>query len=155
MLLPGLSGSYLLSILGVYPLVIGAVADFSHALKGLSFDAEAFRVLFSLGLGILCGMAVFSRVVAYALKHYHDATLGLLIGFMLGALRAVWPYWSYAYELLPLKLDKGVQIVPLQAEAPDWTLASTWQGLGIALLACAAVLMIELWAARSRCAADS
>lgn len=92
MLLPGISGSYLLSILGVYPLAIGAVKDFTTSLKQFSFNTEASMILFNLMIGIAIGAALFSRIITWLFTHYHDTTIALLTGFMIGALRSVWPF---------------------------------------------------------------
>ena len=92
MLLPGISGSYLLSILGVYPLAIGAVKDFTVSIKQFSFNPEASMILFNLMIGIAIGAALFSRIISWLLTHYHNSTIALLTGFMIGALRSVWPF---------------------------------------------------------------
>lgn len=110
MLLPGISGSYLLSILGVYGIVIMALADFLNGIEKGIFETEAFVILLSMLIGIVLGAIMFSRVVSWMLKHYHDMTIAILTGFMIGALRAVWPFWTYVYYYLPLKLEKGPQL---------------------------------------------
>jgi putative membrane protein len=121
LLLPGISGSYLLTLLGVYPVVIGALADFLAAAKQLHFDQESFFVLFSLFLGIIGGVAVFARFVSWLLNRYPSGAIAALSGFMIGALRSVWPFWSYEYILLPLKLHKGPQLLPLDPILPSLT----------------------------------
>lgn len=143
MLLPGISGSYLLSILGVYPLVIGAVADLTGAAKSLRFDADAFILLANFLVGILIGAALFSRIISWLFARCRDAVVALLIGFMVGALRAVWPFWSYAYELLPLKLDSGVQLIPEAPYFPDPYAAFFWISLGVAASAFLLVVCLE------------
>lgn len=117
LLLPGISGSYLLTLLGVYSLVIGALADLVSSLKHLAFDKDAFFILFSLGSGMIVGLMIFSRGVSYLLKHYPNFTLAVLVGFMIGAIRSVWPFWSYEYTLLPLKMHKGPHLTILE---PIW-----------------------------------
>lgn len=119
LLLPGISGSYLLTLLGVYPLVIAALAEFVAGLKQASFDQEAFFILFSLGIGILAGVMLFARFVSWLLNTYHDATVATLSGFMIGALRSVWPFWSYSYMIQPLKPAKGLQLVAINPIWPE------------------------------------
>ena len=92
MLLPGISGSYLLSILGVYPVVIASINTFLSDLKEGLFNKDAFMLLLSLFSGIVIGAILFSRVVAWLFTHYREMTIALLTGFMLGALRSVWPF---------------------------------------------------------------
>ena len=143
MLLPGISGSYLLTILGAYPMVIGALADFVRSLKQFSFDTDAFFTLFSLALGIVIGAVGFARVLSWLLKHYHDLSIALLTGFMLGALRSVWPYWTYAYELLPLRLEKGPQILVVEPLMPNLDLSTTWVSFAFILAGFATVFVVE------------
>lgn len=119
MLLPGISGSYLLTVLGVYPVIIGALADFVSGMQKLKFDPDAFLILSSMLIGIIMGGLLFSHVVSWLLKQYRDATLALLTGFMIGAMRSVWPFWSYAYNLNPLKLEKGPQLLVVEPILPD------------------------------------
>ncbi|MEJ2682637.1 MAG: DUF368 domain-containing protein, partial [Gammaproteobacteria bacterium] len=82
MILPGVSGSFLLLLMGLYQPIIAAI-------KQLEWGTLA---CFALGCGI--GLVAFSRVVAYFLSRFESATLAVLTGFMLGALVKVWP-WQY------------------------------------------------------------
>jgi putative membrane protein len=110
LLLPGVSGSYMLNILGMYPIVMGALAEFVNGLKGFTFDLEAFLILANLGVGVLVGALLFSRVISWFLQHYHQTTLSLLTGFLIGSLQSVWPFWSYEYVLDPLKIEAGPKL---------------------------------------------
>lgn len=92
MLLPGISGSYLLTLLGIYPAAIGALAHFISSLKAGHFDVVAFSLLLSLFIGIVGGLFSFARVVSWLLRGYPNATLSLLTGFMIGGIRSVWPF---------------------------------------------------------------
>ncbi len=123
LLLPGISGSYLLTILGCYSLVIGALADFIASSKQLSFDLESFSILANVGFGILLGAIIFSRVVLFLLNHYRNLTITLMTGFMIGALPAVWPFWSYTFFLNPLKLEKGILLNPQSPILPSLDLS--------------------------------
>ena len=80
MILPGISGSFILLILGKYETILMAVSQ---------------KDVFTLGLfasGCLVGILSFSRVVAYLLRKYYTSTLGLLSGFMLGSINELWPW---------------------------------------------------------------
>lgn len=92
MLLPGISGSYLFVILGIYPAVIEALSRVSLALVTLSWDGEASFLLLNLGCGIVAGALLFSRVISWLFRKMPDGTVAALAGFMFGALRAVWPF---------------------------------------------------------------
>ncbi len=86
MLLPGISGSYLLQIIGVYPLVIAAL--------NAPFAPGSLSLLFALGCGIALGFILFSRLISLLLKYFQQITLALLVGFMAGGLKAIWPFGS-------------------------------------------------------------
>lgn len=119
MLLPGISGSYMLTILGVYPLVIAAVADLFFGLRHLRIEGDALLLLGNMLIGIMLGAAVFSRLIAWLFDRYRDVTIVVLIGFMVGALRAVWPFWTVEFFLSPLKPEQGPRLQLLEAYLPD------------------------------------
>ncbi len=80
MILPGISGSFVLVLLGMYGPVL-------EAIKG--FDL-VFILVFVLGCG--SGLLCFSRLLHWLLHHYHQATMALLTGFLFGSLPIVWPW---------------------------------------------------------------
>lgn len=80
MILPGISGSFILVLLGKYFYVMDAV-------KGLKLE-----VLLVFAAGALIGITSFSRVLSFALARFRNSTLALLTGFMLGSLNKVWPW---------------------------------------------------------------
>ena len=112
MLLPGISGSYILNILGMYGPILGALVSWVEALKNGVFDFVAFRVVASMVFGIALGALVFSRVVRYLLAMYRTATIATLVGFMVGAMRSVWPFWSYNYDYNLHKLQVIEPVLP-------------------------------------------
>ncbi len=143
LLLPGISGSYLLTFLGVYPQAIGALADLTENLKHGIIDWESAIILFNLLIGIVVGALCFSHFVSWLLKKFPDITLAILSGFVIGALKSVWPFWSYSYTLVPLKLSKGPQLVPMEPIFPSldsWTVPIA---IVAALSGFALVLFIE------------
>jgi len=80
MILPGISGSFILVLLGMYGNVLGAVN---------SLDLP-FLAVFVAGAG--CGLLCFSRVLHYLLHRFHQGTMALLTGFLFGSLAIVWPW---------------------------------------------------------------
>jgi putative membrane protein len=80
MILPGISGSFILLILGKYSQVLQAVNDFN------------LPVLIAVSLGCVIGLGLFSRVLDYLFKNYYSLTMAVLSGFLLGSLRKVWPW---------------------------------------------------------------
>ena len=94
MILPGLSGAYLLLVLGQYEAILGAVDLLFQGLRGL--DAadllEAGGVLLPVLIGIALGATVISNAVRFALRRFRQATLGVLLGLLLGAVVGLWPF---------------------------------------------------------------
>lgn len=86
MVLPGISGSLIMILMGQYFEVISAISD----LKSLNLDALLFLSCFA--TGIIVGGLFFARLISFVLKRYYDATMGLLIGLMIGSLYALWPF---------------------------------------------------------------
>jgi len=78
MILPGISGSFILLILGQYKYILEAVKGFE------------FGVIIPVALGCVVGIIVFSRVLSWLLKNYVDVTVATLTGFMLGSLKLIW-----------------------------------------------------------------
>lgn len=80
LVLPGISGSFLLVLMGKYDVALNAVKD------------AQFGVLVPLALGGVLGVIAFARVLTYLLRRHHDLVMALLVGFVIGSLRRVWPY---------------------------------------------------------------
>ncbi|HAW19955.1 MAG TPA: DUF368 domain-containing protein [Flavobacteriales bacterium] len=87
LLLPGISGSFILLLLGMYTYIIPTVKE---ALK--TFELDKLIILVVFGSGMLLGMIVFSRVISWTFKHHKDLTLAILTGFLLGSLNKIWPW---------------------------------------------------------------
>ncbi|CRX39440.1 DUF368 domain-containing protein [Estrella lausannensis] len=120
MLLPGISGSFLLVVLGMYPTVIGNVADFINALQNGHLDWGSCLFLLQFALGILLGAACFSKVIGALFERYHDNGMALVAGFVAGSLGVVWPFWSYGYVLDPIKIEKGARLIAVEPIIPGF-----------------------------------
>ncbi len=111
MILPGISGSFILLLLGSYAVILGTVRNFVDGI--LTTDWELVRTsALKLGLfliGCIVGLKVFSKALTYLFKNYQNLTLSLLTGFMIGALNKVWP-WK---EVLSYREDSHGEMVPL------------------------------------------
>lgn len=80
MILPGLSGSYVLLLLGVYHLVL-------HGLNTLNL-----KILIAIGLGAVIGLLAFSHFLSWLLKKYKNQTMAALTGFVIGSVYVIWPF---------------------------------------------------------------
>ncbi len=80
MILPGISGSFILLMIGMYTAVIGAVDD------------RAFGDLALVGIGAVVGLALFSTLLGWLLDHHGDTVMAVMVGLMLGSLRVLWPW---------------------------------------------------------------
>ena len=87
MVLPGISGSFILLILQKYDYILGNIS-----LLGTPETLAAMTVLIPFGLGMVTGIVLFTRLLSWMLKHYYTATLSVLIGFMIGSLYVIWPF---------------------------------------------------------------
>ncbi|MEM1359365.1 MAG: DUF368 domain-containing protein [Bacteroidota bacterium] len=106
LILPGISGSFILLLLGMYTVVFSAVRGMADGTDG------AFTIVVIFALGCLVGLAVFSRVLTYTFKTFPNQTLALLTGFMLGSLNKLWP-WRNA---LTTRINSKGESVPLLEE---------------------------------------
>lgn len=92
MILPGISGSYILLILRKYDFILSEIGKL-----GSSETVSSLITLIPFGFGAVVGLALFSRVLYWLLKHYEAKTLALLIGFLIGSLYVIWPYQDRTY----------------------------------------------------------
>ncbi len=88
MLLPGISGSYVLTVMGMYGPLLSAILDIVHG----TITMASFSLVASVGLGVLFGALVSAKLISKAFDRYHDATIAILCGFMVGSLKVVWPF---------------------------------------------------------------
>jgi len=94
MILPGISGGYILLLLGQYETILGAVDQFKQGLKAMDTGLllEAFHVVLPVGLGVVAGVIGVSNLIKWLLKTHEKPTLGALFGLLLGAVIGLWPF---------------------------------------------------------------
>ena len=97
MILPGISGAFILLILGKYQYILGAVSDFD------------LPVLLVFGLGIITGLLSFANLLSWLFRKYHDLTIAVLSGFIIGSLNKIWP-WK---ETLSSVMNSHGETIPL------------------------------------------
>lgn len=89
LVLPGISGSFILLALGLYQPIMGAIA---------AFDIKVMLVFIA---GAITGLALFIKLLKYMMETHHTLTMVAMAGFMLGSLRALWPWQDANANLLP------------------------------------------------------
>jgi putative membrane protein len=125
MILPGVSGSFLLVVMGMYGPALTALTEFD------------ILPLLAFGAGAVIGLALFSQVLHVALQRYHDIMMALLIGLMAGSVRVLWPW------------PDGVDSTVIGAPEGDWVVA-----VGLAVVAFIIVMVVGRFAQRLESSED-
>jgi len=89
LILPGISGSFILLLMGMYSFII---TDTLKPVLRLSIDTEKLLTILAFVLGCLTGLMTVSRLLSWTFKHYRSVTLAILTGFMIGSLNKIWPW---------------------------------------------------------------
>jgi putative membrane protein len=97
MILPGISGSFLLVVMGMYGPLLAAVNE------------RDLIVLIVFAVGAILGLAVFSQLLSWALRHHHDTVIAGLIGLMVGSVRVLWP-WPGGVDSTALGSPDGSEV---------------------------------------------
>ena len=141
MILPGLSGSFLMLILGQYERIWQAVAD----VCSFKINADNLSVLFWAALGGVIGLGSFVHLLNYLMRRFKDATTAALIGFMVGTLPRIWPY----IKETDFVLKKGKLVATkFKCLAPEWNISLLYIVL-TAVAGLVIVLLIEKFAAEN------
>jgi len=129
MILPGLSGSFILIIMGNYWLVLKSISSFN------------FSVLLPLGLGCVAGMVAFSNLLSYVFKRFPEITIALLTGFILGSLNILWP-WKEEAETF-IKPSGELAVLKYAKVLPNNFDAHTLLAITLVVLGIASIFLIE------------
>lgn len=136
MILPGISGSFILLLMGKYAFIVGSISD------------HDFKVLGLFAIGCIAGLLSFSHLLSWAFKKFHNTTIALLTGFMVGSLNKVWP-WK---ETISTRVNSHGETVPFIQESilpagfegePQVGMAVLFIVIGIGL-----IVSLELFAAK-------
>ena len=134
MILPGISGSFILVLLGKYEFILASVNE--RDVVTLAWFVA----------GIAVGIVTFAQILGWFFKRHHDLTVALLIGLMLGSLRKVWP-WKLTLEFIEGRHGKQIPVVQ-QNVLPTWEAAGSLNGeilmaFGLAVLGFGLVVALE------------
>lgn len=114
MILPGISGSFILLLLGAYSTVFGAIGHFTDD------PATHAPVIAAFGAGAVIGLLSFAKLLNYLFSNHRPITIAVLTGFMLGSLAKVWP-WK---ETITTRVNsKGIEVPLLQDNITPWIYA--------------------------------
>lgn len=110
MILPGISGAFILLILGAYESVISTISQLGEGVTNLNWQvfSQAFVKLAVFGIGAIVGIKVFSKMLNWMFFHHKNIILAILTGFMVGALNKIWP-WK---EVIQYRLNHAGEEVP-------------------------------------------
>ena len=130
MILPGLSGSFVLILMGNYALVLGAISSFN------------LGVLIPLGAGCAIGLLAFSHVLKWVFARYADETLALMTGFVTGSLAIIWPWKNTITETI----ERAGREAKIVVTGYDWYLPDVGSNLALAIVLAAlgAVLIVVM-----------
>ena len=115
MILPGISGSYIMLILGQYQIVLEKLS------KITSVDSILFLICFAAGCGI--GVIIFTKLVRFLLKHYQSLVMSFLLGLILGSFYLLWPFKDFTSSKDVIgrdgKVKKDIQIATAKNQIPS------------------------------------
>ncbi len=131
MLLPGISGSFILLILGKYAAVLEAISEFN------------LHILFPFAFGCGVGLMGFARIIGYCIGRWPHAMVKLICGLLIGTLYAIWPFQERVFVTVSgkQKLLESTPIWPMQWQQEEWL------AVGLMLLGVALVIAMARWAA--------
>jgi putative membrane protein len=110
MILPGVSGAFILLLMGSYQTVIGTINQFREGIASFNMEilGQAMIKLVTFAIGAVLGLKLFSKILHWMFAHHKNTTLAVLIGFMIGSLNKIWP-WK---QVLETRLNSHGEVVP-------------------------------------------
>ncbi len=132
MILPGISGAFILVLLGSYHIILTAVHE------------KQFKTIALVGIGAIVGLLTFSRILKYIFTHYKNQTLAVLTGFIIGALNKIWP-WKEVLETIEIAGKEFVirekSVTPFQFVGDN----QLWLALSLGVFGFLLIIMLEKW----------
>lgn len=132
MILPGVSGAFILLILGVYHIIINAIHD------------RNLTIIAIFGIGCVIGLLSFSRILKWFLSNHRASTLAVLSGFLLGSLNKIWPWKNKVGETAIYTHSDGREEWILKPVLPENFEGDAQLGLAIGLFAVGMLTIIVL-----------
>jgi putative membrane protein len=146
MIIPGLSGSFVLLLMGNYRLVLSSVNALTSGDIG-----RALAVIIPVGIGAVLGLLVLSRLLSWLFKTHHDRAIGSITGFVVGSLVIIWPWKD---EVTQTILKKGVpeeKVIGFENWGfPNFATGEAWLQLGAVAIGVILILAVEFFATRNQ-----
>jgi len=165
MTLPGLSGSFILILLGNYVLLlVDSVNELFDTLKDIftwnfEFVNDPVRIRYlkivaSFTLGSIFGLVTTSHIIGFLLKRWHQIVTAFIIGFIAGSLGIVWPWKKEIYKIedgiVMLDRDGNKILQNYQRFLPNLSDNSTWIAIGFVLIGIVILLVLEWYGNKNR-----
>jgi len=145
MIIPGLSGSFVLLLMGTYKLImIDAVNDLTSGEIG-----AGLRILVPFGIGALVGLVALARVLSWLFHTWHDNVMALITGFVAGSLAIIWPWKDTLMEEFVRDGEVKEKIIGFENwHLPDLGAGSTWIAFGLMLAGALLIVVLERFVKR-------
>ena len=142
MIIPGLSGSFVLLLMGNYRLVLSSV----NALTSGDFSV-VLSVILPVAIGAVAGLLVLSRFLSWLFHENHDKAIGTITGFVAGSLVVIWPWKDKVIRVIEKKDGPVDKIVGYENwRLPDLSSGEAWLQLGAVALGVVLILVTEYFA---------
>jgi putative membrane protein len=148
MILPGISGAFILLLLGMYIHITGAIKAIYKIPSG-GFTGDHFFSIIVFSAGCAVGLLIFSKLLRWLLSRHESLTMAVLCGFMLGSLRKIWPF--------QIETTSGEVEFKLKAFENEWPAEFNLQFamvLFIAAIAMASVFVLDRWSRGRSCSSN-
>ena len=132
MIIPGISGSFVLILMGNYKLII------IEAISALNL-----KILFPVGVGAVIGLVTLSHLLAWIFKRWHDVAVALMTGFVAGSLLTIWPWKEDVTETFQAGDKAKEKVIGYDWQLPAME-GSTLLAIFIIIAGCLSVWLIEL-----------
>jgi len=146
MIIPGLSGSFVLLLMGNYKLVLGSVNDLTSGDLG-----SALSVIIPVGIGAVVGLLVLSRFLSWLFKVHHDKAIGSITGFVVGSLVIIWPWKDELTETIMKKGEAEEKVIGFENwRLPDFSSGAAWAQIGAVVIGVLLIFAVEFFAKRNQ-----
>ncbi len=149
MIMPGLSGSFVLLLLGNYQLIM-----IDSVSKLTDLDLSALRILIPVGIGAVIGLISLSHLLSWVFRRFHDLAVAMLTGFVAGSLLIIWPWKNELTETFGIGDAAKTKVIGYSWHLPDLN-TETWLAFGFIVVGFALVWVMEKVSGVPRPGADT